>query len=194
MSLVHLRIKPRKTCQHLHIGNHTKALIIPTKKTPVLDWQNIYTCLMTNVKILDFILITSSDWTMMFLDSHLTVLHLLVSLICRVLHSCCPFFLIRKPCNWKSNVYKGLPIKGTKTFGTFLNNTYMQTSSLLLSFLYMISITFCAYVVYFMTSLFEVAVTPWSLYARLFTNVWNMWRYVCTYVVCEWEGLIPKQG
>ena len=28
MSLVHLvRIKPRQTCQHLHTGNHTKALI-----------------------------------------------------------------------------------------------------------------------------------------------------------------------
>ena len=26
MSLVHLRIKSRQTCQHLHIGNHTKAL------------------------------------------------------------------------------------------------------------------------------------------------------------------------
>ena len=26
MSLVHLRIKPRQTCQHLHIGNHTKPL------------------------------------------------------------------------------------------------------------------------------------------------------------------------
>ena len=28
MSLVHLRIKPRHTCQHLHIGNYTKALNI----------------------------------------------------------------------------------------------------------------------------------------------------------------------
>ena len=28
MSLVHLRIKPRHTCQHLHTGNHTKALNI----------------------------------------------------------------------------------------------------------------------------------------------------------------------
>ena len=27
MSLVHLRIKPRQTCQNLHIGNYTKALI-----------------------------------------------------------------------------------------------------------------------------------------------------------------------
>ena len=26
MSLVHLRIKPRQTCQHLHIGKYTKAL------------------------------------------------------------------------------------------------------------------------------------------------------------------------
>ena len=26
MSLVHLRIKPRQTCQHLQIGNHTKIL------------------------------------------------------------------------------------------------------------------------------------------------------------------------
>ena len=29
MSLVHLRIKPRETCQHLHIGNYTKALTSP---------------------------------------------------------------------------------------------------------------------------------------------------------------------
>ena len=42
MSLVHLRIKPRQTCQHLHTGNHTKPLILSDYDKTPRSWYEGY--------------------------------------------------------------------------------------------------------------------------------------------------------
>ena len=49
MSLVHLRIKPRQTCQHLHTGNHTKPLTDTSTQSSLDESVDSFSTILTDI-------------------------------------------------------------------------------------------------------------------------------------------------